>query len=718
MSMAVLKLANGEYMLPNVKEIELHEYDAGRVEQTRFFWEHGNEVEDYIASTKVADIWAAAVDQEMARIANLRKNMLIDNEQTRRYEERMTFAKVAAVFAQWDAKTTAEKALKAQILERAMSDRQSNGPSKKAQPKDVNAVAADASAEAGVDIEFDPDTEDSDEVALSEGKELMPNEDRVLWFKRRFFNTYVETIKKNAEATWRVYDEFTRVKGGKVSIVEGDSYQAEISRGDDVLSFVDPPYVDTLGYSSWRRLVKDGKVSFELVEPSLNGVDLYEQTAGLLERLSNAGHGIVYTDESFTFAKVNKNGTIKRPKVLAGALPVYMRIQKNFDEIGSVKKLIGSGRMETIGIRAGGYDNAFKRQAESEKLAQEGGRGDGVPGADAASGRAGGERIQPENVAGDGSGSRTGEGMVLAGLPDAVGDGDSPGVQGAGREAGRGEVAGGDDSARGQPGRVEEIGLFAEHGSWGGGQAPGQGAGGRGGGGDQDVGPAEADAGGARSESDAAQRRYNIVADRLFAAVTGGLQAQIDAAQGRDAKQALVDAWKAENPERYAELEKMREAALKAAGYNVGPVWHGTATNKKGKFPFVEFKTGELGGLSREAGETEAGSFFTADEAYARGVGIYKSSWRREGKYAIHKAFYLRNPDVLVRGDKGQHTEYRATSPSQIKSSEPLSLDESGRLIPPSQWADEIKPDIRYSIVSDVTPEQDAAYLAAVEAGD
>lgn len=60
-------------------------------------------------------------------------------------------------------------------------------------------------------------------------------------------------------------------------------------------------------------------------------------------------------------------------------------------------------------------------------------------------------------------------------------------------------------------------------------------------------------------------------------------------------------------------------------------------------------------------------------------------------------------------------THYMVFSPSQIKSADPVTYDDKGNVIPLSERFNEGNDDIRYSVVS---PQQDAAYMQAVESGD
>jgi hypothetical protein len=190
--------------------------------------------------------------------------------------------------------------------------------------------------------------------------------------------------------------------------------------------------------------------------------------------------------------------------------------------------------------------------------------------------------------------------------------------------------------------------------------------------------------------------------------------------QGRELTQADLDAWAKSNPEKYAELEKMRESILKRDGYSVGPVYHGTETKNK----FTVFKDKNEEAYSFD----ESLKFFTdeeeiADFSYGGDFGHTKKvflkmaspqslTWpvlRWKGldkKYdgiviPPSQKFPADEIDriMAVGGNRGAEefgTTYAVRESSQIKSADPLNL-ENGRLIPPDEWAQSKNPDIRFA---------------------
>jgi hypothetical protein len=152
--------------------------------------------------------------------------------------------------------------------------------------------------------------------------------------------------------------------------------------------------------------------------------------------------------------------------------------------------------------------------------------------------------------------------------------------------------------------------------------------------------------------------------------------------------------------------QRMVDEAARAAGYSIGPVWHGT--NRE----FTEF--------SKNAKQrTDEGVF---------GKGFYFGSERYASQFGPPKMFYLKlqNPatsqqvetirktGVGVRGEALQKrlrragfdgviaesetydTEMVAYDPSQIKSADPVTYDDQGNVIPLSQRFQTVSPDIRF----------------------
>mgnify|MGYP000858132559 FL=1 len=191
--------------------------------------------------------------------------------------------------------------------------------------------------------------------------------------------------------------------------------------------------------------------------------------------------------------------------------------------------------------------------------------------------------------------------------------------------------------------------------------------------------------------------------------------------------QADLDAWKAANPEAYAELRAMRERVLREAGYDTDRVlWRGDA------LPLTQFRgavyLSDSQSLAEDFRRQQSRRFKASgreDTSVVRpffikkGLRMATENTLINGK-KLGSVSYLHSPFTrleeigdkttaeqvraegydgvegdMLGGDYGD-TEIAVFNPSDIKSTEPLNLDESGKLIPPSQWGDTGSPSILY----------------------
>lgn len=201
--------------------------------------------------------------------------------------------------------------------------------------------------------------------------------------------------------------------------------------------------------------------------------------------------------------------------------------------------------------------------------------------------------------------------------------------------------------------------------------------------------------------------------------------------------------------------QRMVDEAAKAAGYNVGPVYHGTRTDfniprTRGISAFDEK-------LANVRGDNDAGMFFsnvrdTARDFAQRGrrgdhrltVGEINNDVWPEGARIVDAYLKLDNPkefdgvgdfisyrsknfnriqdalreegyDGIVLRDASydasnpDETWYIATDPSQIKSAEAVVRDDTGRIIPPSERFNPQRDDIRYAARPPAASEWDGA---------
>jgi hypothetical protein len=164
--------------------------------------------------------------------------------------------------------------------------------------------------------------------------------------------------------------------------------------------------------------------------------------------------------------------------------------------------------------------------------------------------------------------------------------------------------------------------------------------------------------------------------------------------------------------------QRMVDEAAKRAGYNVGPVFHGTQSNKR-------FNT--FVGMWNYRFEAEKGtSYFTDNMDVAKGYGVrvIPAYLKMENPLVIDakgEHWTIVSPSALVRarkqGNDGViiqnvmdvpagvpeqlatvYATFTSDAPSQIKSADPITYDDSGAVIPLSRRFDEGSQDIRFAL--------------------
>lgn len=171
------------------------------------------------------------------------------------------------------------------------------------------------------------------------------------------------------------------------------------------------------------------------------------------------------------------------------------------------------------------------------------------------------------------------------------------------------------------------------------------------------------------------------------------------------------------------EVQRLVEEAARGAGYNTFPMFHGTDAN------FTEFKYG--------GGKLGQGFYFASTPSQAREYG------RKVMRVFLREGSLLREGDISDGGfpdpeedgyafrDAVENAGYTGVdgfeetvvySPSQIKSADPITYDDSGNIIPLSQRFQQESPDIRYSLGERVQgPQEDnlgAKYTDAIRASE
>jgi hypothetical protein len=172
--------------------------------------------------------------------------------------------------------------------------------------------------------------------------------------------TSIRIVGEQAAAAYRAAEAF-RQRGGTINYRNADSYKADATPGEDVLSLVDPPYYLTKGYTFTESApdLVDGSVS-ESVSETIVGEDTYALTRDLLARLAEAGNAIIYTDSAWWKTSSGKETpyfdlpAAARPLYLPAGREILSDIVDLFDSFGVVAGEIGAGRKEILGIH--GHD--------------------------------------------------------------------------------------------------------------------------------------------------------------------------------------------------------------------------------------------------------------------------------------------------------------------------------------------------------------------------
>ena len=120
--------------------------------------------------------------------------------------------------------------------------------------------------------------------------------------------------------------------------------------------------------------------------------------------------------------------------------------------------------------------------------------------------------------------------------------------------------------------------------------------------------------------------------------------------------------------------QRMVDEAAKAAGYTVGPVWHGTRGNL-----FTVFDKSRIGTQTAMPYDAPKGFYFSKDQKLAERYGPNKI------RAFVKGPFLLDNSKIAVVESSGQ-----------IKSAEPITRDDAGNVIPLSQRFKAASEDIRF----------------------
>jgi len=191
-------------------------------------------------------------------------------------------------------------------------------------------------------------------------------------------------------------------------------------------------------------------------------------------------------------------------------------------------------------------------------------------------------------------------------------------------------------------------------------------------------------------------------------------------------------AWKRDNPDKIKALNDLRADVLKAQGYDTDtPLYHSTGDESRPlttlyKMPL--YLSSSKAAVEQFLGRPNAQKVYMREglrianigaSSFIRGGSRRVEVLKEEGYDGLRGVMEgTQRPEVKDYWIGGKQEEIAIFDPRKHVKSAEVAPDDTGRIPPPSEWGDAGTPDIRFSRSGPVTPEQDAAYLAAVEAGD
>lgn len=136
--------------------------------------------------------------------------------------------------------------------------------------------------------------------------------------------------------------------------------------------------------------------------------------------------------------------------------------------------------------------------------------------------------------------------------------------------------------------------------------------------------------------------------------------------------------------------QRMVDEAAKAAGYNVGPVYHGTRST------FDIFDTDKQGQNYKGWSQNGPGFYFASDKEHA---GMYGA--KAKGSNPVRTiAAHVREDGSTIRTQSSlEDFHIMVRDPAAVKSADPVTRDDQGNVIPLSQRFLKTSPDIRYSTI-------------------
>lgn len=148
--------------------------------------------------------------------------------------------------------------------------------------------------------------------------------------------------------------------------------------------------------------------------------------------------------------------------------------------------------------------------------------------------------------------------------------------------------------------------------------------------------------------------------------------------------------------------QRMVDAAAKAAGYNIGPVWHGTdaegfTTFKRNGFELFFFSENKE--YAKQYGKNLISAYLRITKGAKTKTELTAMESTTSGRVELWSKFTGENAfDGIVSYPENGNQETVVRNPNQIKSADPVTYDEAGNVIPLSQRFDSTKDSISFSI--------------------
>jgi hypothetical protein len=198
----------------------------------------------------------------------------------------------------------------------------------------------------------------------------------------------VRIVTEQAATMYDMAQEF-RKRGGTIDpVATGSSYDAKPFVGANVVSIIDPPYYLTKGYDSWKVTQDLLGTRVEKQRAEIVGTDIYKMTRDLINNTAQAGNAIIYTDEAFWLKKDYEASLRPTKEEKQEDQQILLDISNALDYFGEAGKV--ADRTEVMGVNHGHTTEQTEAQSGTQAAGyndpmggRQAGRPDALQGADA-----------------------------------------------------------------------------------------------------------------------------------------------------------------------------------------------------------------------------------------------------------------------------------------------------------------------------------------------